>query len=86
MVKYSKEQEGKVYFGSWVEIENDDAEIKTFRIVGYDEIFDTKNYISVDSPMAKALLRKEVGDEAMVKTEAGEFYWYVKSIRYQEDI
>lgn len=83
VVPYSAEQEGKVYFGAWVEVENDDGEVKRFRIVGYDEIFESKETISVDAPMAKALLGKEVDDEVIVKTEAGEFYWTIKSITYQ---
>lgn len=83
VVPYSPEQEGKVYFGSWVKIENEDDEMKEFRIVGYDEIFGRKNYISVDSPMAKALLGKKVGDEACVRTEAGEFFWEITSICYR---
>jgi transcription elongation factor GreB len=82
VVDYSPVQEGKVFFGAWVEIENDDGEILHFRVVGYDEIFNTKDYISIDSPMARALLKKEVGDEAIVRTEAGEFTWYINSINY----
>jgi transcription elongation factor GreB len=84
IVDYSPVQESRVFFGAWVEIENDNGEQKRFRIVGYDEIFDTKNYISIDSPMARALIKKEVGDEAVVKTEAGEFVWYVIKIEYQK--
>ena len=83
VVPYSKEQEGKIYFGAWVEIENDQGEIKKIRIAGYDEIFENQGYISVDSPMARALLGKEVDDEIVVKTEAGEFYWVIISIVYQ---
>lgn len=82
VVDYSPVQEGKVFFGAWVEIENDEGEQKRFRIVGYDEIFNTKDYISIDSPMARALLKKEVGDEATVRTEAGEFVWYITAISY----
>jgi transcription elongation factor GreB len=44
VVNYSPFQEGKVLFGAWVEIENDKGAKKRFRIVGYDEIFDTKDY------------------------------------------
>lgn len=84
VVDYSPVQEGKVFFGAWVEIENDLEEKKRFRIVGYDEIFNTKDYISIDSPMARALLKKEVDDEAVVKTEAGEFTWYITAISYQQ--
>lgn len=46
-------------FGAWVEIENDDGVTHRFRIVGYDEIFGRKDYISIDSPMARALLKKK---------------------------
>jgi transcription elongation factor GreB len=82
VVHYSPFQEGKVLFGAWVEIENESGQQKRFRIVGYDEIFDTKDYISIDSPMARALMKKEVGDEAVVKTDAGEFAWHVTRIEY----
>lgn len=82
VVRYSPFQEGKVMFGAWVEVENEKGETKRFRIVGYDEIFSTKDYISMDSPMAHALLNKEVGDEATVKTGAGVFVWKVKKIEY----
>ena len=68
IVDYSPQQEGKVFFGAWVEIENDDGNTLRFRIVGYDEIFGRKDYISIDSPMARALLRKSVDDEAIVQT------------------
>ena len=43
IVDYSPQQEGKVFFGAWVEIENDEGDIKRFRIVGYDEIFGRKD-------------------------------------------
>jgi transcription elongation factor GreB len=84
VVNYSPFQDGKILFGAWVEIENDKGEKKRFRIVGYDEIFDTKDYISIDSPMGSALMKKEVGDTAVVKTEAGEFVWRVTKIEYQK--
>lgn len=82
IVDYSPQQEGKVFFGAWVEIENDDGDRLKFRIVGYDEIFGRKDYISIDSPMARALLKKEVGDLAVVNTPVGEANWYVNAIEY----
>ncbi len=84
VVSYSPFQEGKVLFGAWVEIENDKGEQKRFRIVGTEEIINTKDYISMDSPMAQALLNKAVGNEATVKTGAGTFVWRVKKIEYQQ--
>lgn len=83
VVAYSPEQEGKVFFGAWVEIENEVGEIKKFRIVGYDEIYGRNDYISIDSPMARALLKKEVGDEAVVHTPGGEVLWWINEIFYE---
>jgi transcription elongation factor GreB len=82
VVNYSPFQEGKVMFGAWVEIENDKGKQIRFRIVGPEEIINTKDYISMDSPMAQALYNKEVGDEAIVKTGAGTFVWRIKKIEY----
>ncbi len=84
IVEYRAEQEGKVFFGAWVEVENEDGQTLRFKIVGYDEIFNTKDYISIDSPMARALLKKQVGDEAEVKTDAGAVIWFINSISYEK--
>jgi transcription elongation factor GreB len=84
IIEYRAEQEGKVFFGAWVEIENEDGNILTFKIVGYDEIFNRKDYISIDSPMARALLKKEVGDEVEVKTELATVRWCINSIIYEK--
>ncbi|WP_130832339.1 transcription elongation factor GreB [[Erwinia] mediterraneensis] len=84
IVDYSPQQDGKIFFGAWVEVENEAGDIKRFRIVGYDEIFGRKDYISIDSPMARALLKKEPGDAATVQTPAGPALWYVNKISYQE--
>lgn len=82
VVDYGKEQEGRVFFGAWVEVENDAGESRRFRVVGYDEIFGRKDYISIDTPMARALLRKEVDDEAVVETPNGRVNWLITSIEY----
>jgi transcription elongation factor GreB len=84
VVSYSPFQEGKVMFGAWVEIENTKVGKKRLRIVGSEEIINIKDYISMDSPMAQALLDKAVGDEAIVKTGAGEFVWRINKIEYQK--
>jgi transcription elongation factor GreB len=85
VVEYSPYQEGKVMFGAWVEVENEKRLRKRFRIVGSEEIiFDTKNYISIDSPMAQALLKKEAGEEVVVRTGAGEFKWRIVNIEYNK--
>lgn len=82
IVDYSAQQDGKVFFGATVEIENDAGEILTFKIVGPDEIYNTKDFISIDSPMARAMIKKEVDDEFFVQTPAGEKEWFINKIDY----
>jgi transcription elongation factor GreB len=84
VVDYHEDQEGKVFFGAWVEVESEQGDTLKFRIVGYDEIFNRKDYISIDSPMARALLKKEVGDEAEVRTQVETKFWYINSIEYEK--
>ncbi len=87
IVDYSPQQEGKVFFGAWVEIENEAGDSKTFRIVGPEEIYgDAKDYISIDSPMARALLKKEVDEEFFVSTPEGDKEWFINAIRYEKSI
>ncbi|MEL6562265.1 MAG: transcription elongation factor GreB [Bacteroidota bacterium] len=82
VVSYDPYQEGKVMFGAWVEIENEKGLQKRLRIVGYEEIIGAKDYISIDSPMAQALLKKEEGGEVIVKTPAAQFKWRINKIEY----
>lgn len=84
MVDYSPQQEGKVFFGAWVEIENEDGDVMSFRVVGPDEIYGgAKDYISIDSPMARAILKKQVDDDFAVKTPDGLKEWFVNKISYK---
>ncbi|WP_448247699.1 transcription elongation factor GreB [Thalassotalea agariperforans] len=78
-----KQQEGKVYFGAWVTLINEQDKEVTYRLVGPDEWDVKKGEISIDSPMARALLGKQVDDEVMVKTPEGERYFDVIAIRYK---
>lgn len=83
VVAYSPQQEGKVYFGAYVEVENQAHEVKRFRIVGPEEIYGNSQNISIDSPMARALLAKEVDDEIQVNTPAGVQTWTINQISYE---
>ncbi len=82
VVDYDPQQEGKVFFGAWVEIENEAGATMELRLVGYDEIFGRKHYISIDSPMARALVGKEEEEEVEVKTESGSKMWWINRIWY----
>jgi transcription elongation factor GreB len=72
----------KVFFGAWVEVEDTDGNTHQYRIVGSDEFDPDKNFISIDSPMAKALLGKIEGDEVVVGIPAGTAVFVVTSIHY----
>ena len=85
VIEYNPQQDGKVFFGAYVEIEADDDEsLMQIRIVGGDEIFGRTNYISIDSPMARALLGKAEGDDASVHTPRGARIWYINRIAYHK--
>ena len=78
VIEYNKQQEGRVFFGAYVEIESEEGDtLMQIHIVGSDEIFGRSNCISVDAPMAKALLGKSVDDEAVVQTPLGKKTWFV---------
>ena len=83
IVYYSPQQEGKVYFGAWIELENDAEEIVHYRIVGSDEFDPHKKAISINSPMAKALIGKSVDDEIVVETPEGRKEWIINAIQYK---
>ncbi len=72
----------KIFFGAWVTLEDDEGEEHTYRIVGPDEFDPEKGWISMDSPMAKALMKKGVDDEVVVVTPQGEVGYFVVGVRY----
>lgn len=61
----------RVFFGAWVTIANNDGSVHTYRIVGPDEFDLSRGYLSIDAPMARALLGKRVDDEVSVRTPEG---------------
>lgn len=83
IVDYHPNQEGKVFFGAWVELENEQEEIKQYRIVGCDEFDPAKHWISIDSPVARALIGKQVDDEIQVITPSGKTTLYINKIWYE---
>lgn len=83
IIEYHPHMDGKVSFGAWVEIKNEKKGLKKrLRIVGYEELIGNGDYISMDSPMAKALLDKKVGDEVIVETKIAKFVWHILKIEY----
>ncbi len=76
----NKEQ---VFFSATVELEKSNGEVVTYRIVGPDETNTQAGDISIDSPLAKALLKKLIDDEVMVNIAGKEETYAVISIRYE---
>lgn len=72
----------KVIFGAEVTIEDEEGRVKTYRIVGEDEISPETNHISWKAPMAKALLGKKKGDEVLIKRPAGDLYAEILEIKF----
>lgn len=73
----------RVYFGAWVTLEDDTGKQAIYRIVGPDEFDPDKGWISMDSPVAKALLKKALDDEVTVRTPRGDVRYDIVSIRYE---
>ncbi len=73
----------QIFFGAWVTLEKDSGESVEYRIVGPDELAPDKGHISMDSPLARALLKKHLDDEIKVETPGGSVTYYVSAIRYQ---
>lgn len=72
----------KVVFGATVKIEDEDGQIKSYQIVGEDELEPGKNKISWKSPIAKALLGKKTGDEVEIKRPTGALIAEILEISY----
>ncbi len=72
----------RVYFGAWATLEDEDGEQARYRIVGPDELDLRNNQISIDSPLARALVGKELDAEVLVRTPAGESSGLVVEIEY----
>ena len=73
----------RVFFGAWVTLEDADGTEVTYRIVGVDEFDPARNWISVDSPVARALLRRTLDEEFTVHTPGGEMRYWVVDVRYE---
>lgn len=72
----------RVYFGAWVQIEDASGKTAEYRIVGPDEFDAAKSWISIDSPLARALLKKAIDDEISVDLPGGRASYTVVGIRY----
>ena len=73
----------RVFFGAWVEITDDKGEAKSYRIVGPDETDAKLGWISIDSPMARAVLKKRLDDEFEAELPGGRTRFLIVEVHYQ---
>lgn len=74
---------GRVYFGAWVLLEAEDGARSRYRIVGPDEFDLAPGYISMDSPLGRALLRKALDEEITVQVPGGSRLYVIVAIDYE---
>jgi transcription elongation factor GreB len=74
----------RIYFGAWIELEDDDEVLYRYRIVGEDEIDLPNDYISVDAPLARGLLGKRLDDEVEVNLPKGRVNYCIVAIHYEK--
>lgn len=83
VVEHLPADQSRIFFGAWVSLADEEDVQRTYRIVGADEIDPKLGYISVDSPIAKLMLKKTVGDEIEFTTPDGTQRWYeILDVRY----
>ncbi len=73
---------GKVYFGAWVELLDENDQTFRYRLVGPDELDPASNYISIDSVMGRALLGKPIDSEFVINTPSGTHTYVITTVEY----
>ena len=74
----------RVFFGAWVTLEDDDGKEYRHRIVGPDEFDMGDGYISMDAPLARAMMRKSLDEEFAVELPGGSRRYTIVDIRYED--
>lgn len=83
VVNRAPDDQSKVFFGAWVALEDEAGEEQHWRIVGPDEFDIEARKLSMDSPMARALLGKTLDDEVEVQTPSGPQTFFITEVRYE---
>ena len=85
VVSSPPDDRGRVYFGAWVTLEDDEGHESELRIVGPDEIDPARRYVSMDAPLARALMGRRRDDAVTVEVPGGSRTYVVVAIRYETD-
>lgn len=73
----------QVFFGAWVTLEDETGAESRFRIVGPDEFDHAPGYISMDAPLARALMKRSPGDEVSLELATGRKTWLLLEVTYE---
>lgn len=82
VVAKKPDNQQQVFFGAWITLETTNGEQLTYRIVGADEIDTSGGLISLDSPLARASLKKQLDDEVTIRHAGLESRYFIVDIRY----
>jgi transcription elongation factor GreB len=82
VVEPTERSDGRVYFGAWVTLEDEDGGENEYRLVGPDEADAKTRAISMDSPMGRALLGRAEGDDVSVARPKGKAVFTITRVRY----
>ncbi|HTD30602.1 MAG TPA: transcription elongation factor GreB [Steroidobacteraceae bacterium] len=74
----------RVFFGAWVRLEAEDGRQERYRIVGPDEFDLEPGYISMDSPLGRALLTRRLDDQVTLEAPGGSRLLVIVGIEYEE--
>lgn len=84
VVSRPPDDRSRIFFGAWVRLEDDAGNESHVRIVGPDEIDPARRYISMDSPLARALMRRQAGDEVTIEVPGGKMTYVVTEVTYED--
>jgi transcription elongation factor GreB len=83
VVEPAPRSDGKIYFGAWVTLEDEDGAEMEVRLVGPDEADAGSRHVSIDAPLGRALLGRADGDEVKVVRPKGPAMYTVVAVRYR---
>ncbi len=83
VVDQKPDSDDRVFFGATVHLEDENDETQVYRIVGPDEFDREGHFISIDSPLARALLKRELGEEVEVNVPGGKHTYLIIEINYE---
>jgi transcription elongation factor GreB len=84
VVSRPPDDRSRIFFGAWVRLEDEAGRESQVRIVGPDEIDPARRYVSMDSPLARALMRRQAGEEVTIEVPGGKMTYIVIEVTYAE--